>query len=247
MNRVRLGRPWSLLVLGAVAVLPVLIACGSKDKPADSPPPTGSMGMQQPPPGGYPPGYPGAPPGYPGAPPTAYPPATGPTAPATAPTPSASGSGDLGKLISGLASAIPGIFVPPGQNPADLGEAGLKLSATRWAPGMTPEGNMLKQNLTEGQHVEMMVPMQAGKCYTVIGYSAPGQVRDLDLNMMHPLSLPPYTQVFAKDSTTDGNPILFGGQAATCPVSPIPLQYKLDIHARAGSGQVLVQVYSKTK
>jgi hypothetical protein len=32
-----------------------------------------------------------------------------------------------------------------------------------------------------------------------------------------------------------------------CPVIPLPVQYKLDIHARVGAGEVAVALYSKNK
>jgi hypothetical protein len=32
-----------------------------------------------------------------------------------------------------------------------------------------------------------------------------------------------------------------------CPVIPIAVQYKLDVHARQGSGEVAVALYSKNK
>jgi hypothetical protein len=247
-------RQGSLAALAVATLVPVFVAC-SKDKPAENPP--NQMAQGQPPPGGYPPGYPGAPPGqqpgqypqgqYPQGttpPPGTMPPGQTPP-PGTAPAGSGSAApGDLNSLLAGIASAIPGVFAPPGGGTGDVAEAGIKAQAMRFAPGMQPDGQMLKQQLQAGQHVEMMVPMSKGKCYTVVAFSVPGGVTDLDLNMMSPLSLPPYTQVFATDNMATGNPVLFPNQNKSCPVSPINLQYKLDVHAKAGGGMVLVQVYS---
>lgn len=227
------------------------------------------------PPGTYPPGYPppgyppataapgypatAAPPGYPataapGYPPTAAPPGYPPPAvgqPTAAPT----GSGgpplaptdpnSLQGILQGIQGAMQGTVVPGGGGlPGDLTEAGLKAYAFKSAPGMQPEGDELKQNLTEGQHAVMMVTMQAGKCYTIVGYSAPGAVADVDINMLAP---PLYMTLAGQDLTHNNTPTIGAGSSAMCPVIAFPLQYKLDVFARKGSGVVAVQLFSKPK
>ena len=222
--------------------------------------PPGYPQQQAAPPPGYPaqPGYPAAtataaPPGYPAAYPTAAgqpmpgqpgaPPAAAASAASTplAPTDPNSLQGSL----SGLQGALQGTLVAPGTAmPTDLTEAGLKTQALRLAQGMQPEGSELKQNLTEGQHAVMMVTLQAGKCYSIIGFSPLGGVKDLDLNLLAP---PLYMTLAGQDLTHNNMPAIGGTPNAMCPVIAFPLQYKLDVFARSGSGQVAVQLYSKNK
>jgi hypothetical protein len=108
---------------------------------------------------------------------------------------------------------------------------------------MQPEGDELKQSLAEGQHAVMMVTMQAGKCYAIVGFSAPGAVKDLDLALLPP----PYITLAGQDLTHSGTPSIGGAPSPMCPVIPFPIQYKLDVFAKSGAGPVAVQLYSKAK
>ncbi len=244
-------------------------SCGSGTPPPNTAGPA-TVGMGQPPPPGYstapPPGYPGAPPpGYPAAPPVAsasnpappgyapaYPPSAQapqqPSAASTAsqtPTPLApTDPNSLQAILQGIQNAFPGAVVPGGAPSGDLTDAGLKLLAARLAPGMQPEGDELKQNMTEGQHAVMMVTLQAGKCYTIVGFSVPGAVKDLDLNLLAP---PLYMTLAGQDLTHNDTPSIGASPSPMCPVIAFPLQYKLDVFAKSGAGQVAVQLYSKTK
>jgi hypothetical protein len=219
---------------------------------------------QQPP--GYPP-QPGYPPpaqpaytgptpqpGYPPAP--AYTPAQQPQPLPTGAPPAPSGSqtppgplaptdpNTLQGIIQGIQGALQGQLVAPGSVPGDLTEAGLKLHAAHVAPGMQPDGSELKQNLAEGQHAVMMLTLQAGKCYSIVGFSPLGGVKDVDLNLLAP---PFYLTLAGQDLTHNSTPVIGASPSPMCPVIAFPLQYKLDVFARSGSGQVLVQLYSKNK
>ena len=272
MNQNHTVQACSLLALGAVALLPIAAACGGG---SNNPPPntagtaTATVGMGQPPPPGYagapPPGYATAapPPGYPGQPAATYPPPgqqpmpaqpqPGAYPPPGQPAPSASQTppgplaptdpNSLQGILAGIQGAIQGTVVPGGGT-GDLTDAGLKLLAARSAPGMQPEGQELKQSLTEGQHAVMMVTLQAGKCYAIVGFSAPGAVKDLDLNLLAP---PLYMTLAGQDLTHNNTPAIGGAPSPMCPVIAFPLQYKLDVLAKSGSGPVAVQLYSKTK
>jgi hypothetical protein len=271
MNENRRVRAWSLLALCAAAIVPLVAACGGSSNPPPSSAingtATGAVGQPPPPgyPGAPPPGYPGAQPGYPPqqqagypppqpgyapAPQPGYPaqpqPAPGP-APGGQPTPAplaATDPNSLQGIIQGLQGAFAGTLVAPGALPGDLTDLGLKAQALRVAPGMQPEGDVLKQNLPEGQHAVMMVTLQAGKCYAIVGFSAPTAVRDLDLNLLAP---PLYLTLAGQDMTHNNTPVIGGSPSPMCPVIAFPLQYKLDVLAKAGSGMVAVQLYSKSK
>jgi len=250
---------------------------GSNNPPANTAgTATATMGMGQPPPpmGAAPPGYPGAPPagyannnpsyppGYapaqpgpqPGYPPPGAQPGYPAPPPATAPAPSGSQAppgplapvdpNSLQGILQGIQTAMQGTIVPGGALGGDVTDAGLKLHAARVAPGMTPEGDELKQNIGEGQHAVMMVTLQAGKCYTIAGFSAPGAVKDLDLNLLAP---PFYMTLAGQDLTHNNTPVIGAAPQPMCPVTPFPLQYKLDVFSKSGSGMVAVQLYSKNK
>jgi hypothetical protein len=109
---------------------------------------------------------------------------------------------------------------------------------------MQPEGQELKQTLNEGQHTVMMLTLQAGKCYSILGFSPLGAVKDLDLNLLAP---PLYMTLAGQDMTHNNSPGIGAAPNAICPVVPFPLQYKLDVFARVGSGPIVVQLYSKNK
>jgi hypothetical protein len=207
-----------------------------------------------------PPGYPqqGAAPGYQQpqqmppaqqAYPTAQPqpaqpqPAPAASASATPPPLAPTDPNSLQGILNGLQGALGGQMVAPGSSP-DLAEAGLKAQALRVAPNMQPEGNELKQTLNEGQHAVIMVTLQAGKCYSVVGFSPPGGVKNLDLNLLAP---PFYATLAGQDLTHNNTPTIGASPSPMCPVIMFPLQYKLDVYAQQGSGQVAVQLYSKNK
>jgi hypothetical protein len=269
----RMIRSWSIGALGAIAVVPFGVACGGSNAAQPTATAGGMATMGTPPPGypqqSYPPGYPaqpGQPAGYPaqqGAPPPGYPqqaaappgyppaqpgyppqpaPAPAPTAAPTALAPTDPGS--LQGILNGLQGALGGQMVSPGALSGDVTDAGVKLLAARVAPGMQAEGDELKQTLTEGQHAVMMVTLQAGKCYTVVGFSPPGAVKNLDLNMLAP---PLYMTLAGQDLTHNSSPTIGGAPSPMCPVIMFPLQYKLDVFAQSGSGPVAVQLYSKNK
>lgn len=188
-----------------------------------------------------------APAGYPNGQPPSPPPAAAPP-PAGSPSAGTSGAlapadpNSLQAILAGIQGALQGVLVVPGSLPNDLVEAGLKAHAIRAAPGMQPEGEQLKQSLTEGQHAVTMVTLQAGKCYAIVGFSPPGSVKDLDLNLLAP---PLYITLAGQDTTHDRTPSIGGSPSPMCPVIAFPLQYKLDVFARHGAGPVAVQLYSK--
>jgi hypothetical protein len=226
------------LLLASAAALP--LACGT------TPPPQETT---------LPPQYPtvAAPTTAPVAPRPATPPTAAPSLTATvAPPPGPPSLGQvlmdpraLAQLLASSGNLVNPNLTQPTAVPDAL-EAGLKGQQLRLAPGMTPEGPMLKQTLQRGQHTTMQVPLQSGKCYLIIGWSAPGDVKDLDLYLLSP---PFYNALTAQDATSHNAPFVGADNVIPphpiCQVWPVPLQYKLDVFARDGSGAVVVQVYSK--
>ncbi len=214
-------------------------------------------GYPQQQPGGQPAGYPQQQPGgypqpQPGGQPGGYPQPQAGGQPA--PTGSAAQQGPLGTvnltdpnalatLFGQAAAAGQALLQQPGAIPNDPVEAGLKLSAAKNAVGMQPEGQIAKGQLQEGGHLTFLVPMTAGKCYTILGFSPPGQIKNVDLNLLAP---PLYMMLSGQDTTDNNMPVVGKGNQPMCPIIP-GLQYKVDIVARSGSGNVGAQVYSKNK
>ena len=212
-------------------------------------PPPGAYPQQQPPPGAYPqqpqPGAP-TPGGYaqqpqqPGVPPGAT--AAAPTAPLGSVV--TTNPNDLASLFAQAAAAGQAMLSQPGAVPGDPVELGLAAAAAMHAKGEQLQGQIAKASLQEGGHNEFMVTMQPGTCYTIIGFSPPGQIKNVDLHLL----APPFYNVLSGQDTTDNNSAYIGSTPnPMCPVIPLPLQYKVDITARSGSGNVGVGVYTKPK
>jgi len=167
----------------------------------------------------------------------------GPTPGASA---SAAPSGSASAAPSGSASAA-----PSGSAAAALAagvdaalDAAIVAQAAKDAPGLTAEGPAGHETLQPNGHYGMVVTLQPGKCYTIIAMSPPLQVSELDVHLfMLPLNLES-----GHSPPTDKNPAVLGrGAAKTCPISPIPVPYKIDVSARKGAGRVGVAVFSKSK
>ena len=271
MNENRKVRTWSVVALGTSALLPLalsLVSCGGSNPPANTAG-TGSVGYGQPPPGypgaqpgypgaqpGYPggqPGYPGAQPGYPGAQPGyAQPGQPQPGQPQPAPTGSApaplapTDPNSLAGILQGIQNAVSGQTGGGGGGAGggDITAIGLQAYALRAAPGMQQEQGVMEQAMQQGQHAVVMYTLQAGKCYTIVGFSAPGAVQDVDLNLLAP---PLYMTLAGQDLTHNATPSIGTASQPMCPVIAFPLQYKLDVYARQGAGTVAVALYSKAK
>jgi len=228
----------------AVGVIASTLGCVDNGKPADQPQ---GFNVQE--------GYPA-----PQEPPPPPPAQTAQTQNPQAPPPSQQSAQKSAAAPTTASSPLPGVAVDPallgqigsaslailtpGGVAGDPIEAGIKATATRSAPNMQPEGQMAKDTLQENAHKEMLVTLTGGKCYTIIGFSPAGQIRNLDLRLLSP---PFYNVQAGQDDTADGTPIIGKGGMPICPITPFPLQYKLDIHSQKGSGPFGVQVLSRMK
>jgi hypothetical protein len=116
--------------------------------------------------------------------------------------------------------------------------------ASKWAKDMSPEGQVVVQNLAEGGHHQFLITMQAGRCYTIIAASPPGAIKDVDVTLLAP---PFFTIPAGTDGMKDNTAVIGKSPQPTCPISPIPTPYKVDVFAKSGAGVVAVQVYAKNK
>ncbi len=149
----------------------------------------------------------------------------------------------LQKMFS-AAGAAPAAAMAPGGSIGDPIEGDIKTLAAKQAPGMQPDGPIAKGTLQEGGHLEMMVTLAPGKCYSVIGFSPSGGVTDLDLHLLAP---PLYNILSGEDTTDDNMPVIAKTPNPMCPSVAANVPYKVDIFAERGSGAVGVQLFSRAK
>jgi hypothetical protein len=149
----------------------------------------------------------------------------------------------LQQMFAAAASAQ-NAALAPGGSAGDPIEGGIKSTATKAAPGFSPEGPIAKGTLQEKGHAEMMVTLEVGKCYSIVGFSPQGGVADLDLHLLSP---PLYNILSGEDTTDDNMPVIAKAPSPICPAVAVPIPYKVDIFADRGSGAYGVQLFSKAK
>lgn len=124
-------------------------------------------------------------------------------------------------------------------------DVGIQAQAAKDAPGMSVEGPVGHATLAEGAVFNMLVTLQPGRCYTIIAASAPLQISTVEVKLMAP---PLFNVEAGRSAAADKNPAVLGkGKAATCPLAPIAIPYRVDVIARKGGGRVGVAVYSRAK
>lgn len=147
----------------------------------------------------------------------------------------------LASLLAAAAAAGSAWLGPAGAL-GDPAEAGLRAAAAKYAPGMSADGQIAKGNLAEGGHVDFVVNMDPSKCYTIVAYGA--GVTDLDVNLLAP---PFYNVLAGQDGMAGPTAIIGAALKPMCPIIPVAVPYKIDLHAKKGGGQVAAQLYSKAK
>ncbi len=148
----------------------------------------------------------------------------------------------LNPLLLAAQNAATALMQKPGAVPGDPIEAGIRATATTAAKGMQPDGQIAKADLKEGEHASMMVTLQAGKCYAIVGFAVKGTVTDLDLRLLAP---PFYNLLSGEDTTDDNTPVVGRDPTPMCPLISSPMPYKVDIHSQKGAGKVGVLLFSK--
>ena len=147
----------------------------------------------------------------------------------------------LASLLA-AAAAAGSAWLGPAAAIADPAEAGLRAAAAQYAPGMSPDGQVAKGNLAEGGHVDFVVNMEPTKCYTIVAYGA--GVVDLDVNLLAP---PLYNFLAGQDGMAGPTAVIGAAPKPMCPIIPMAVPYKVDLHAKKGGGAVAAQLYSKPK
>ncbi|HEY1960048.1 MAG TPA: hypothetical protein VGH28_30775 [Polyangiaceae bacterium] len=186
-------------------------------------------------------------------------PTTAPPPPTTPPPPPSFPTFQLPNIQlpdpSVLAKALPSLPIDPnllnqikqvgqqlmtqgGLTLGDPVDVGLKAAALQHAPLMLPEGAAYKDALGPGTHKAFDVTLAGNKCYTIVAYSP--TLSGVSLHLLVP---PFYNMDAGHDDSATGTAAIQN----VCPFTLIPIPYRVDVSARAGQGQVAVQVYSKAK
>ncbi len=259
-----------LMIYGAVIATALATGCKKNDRPPQNAqgfqqgqtgpqpgqPQPGQPGYGQPQPGqpGYGQPQPGQPgygqpqpgqPGY-GQPQPGQPPPAGSQAQQPGQVP------PLGAILSDpntlqniVAGALAGTAASMGAlTGGQLGpiQQGIKSQAQVHAKGMRAEGKLLSAQLQQDGHAQGQLTLQAGACYTIIGFGGLG-VFQYQINLITAPPLPP--QVLAQSGATDNAPVVGGdGQCIKNPY-PLPMQVKVDMHVIKGQGMVGAQAYKK--
>lgn len=240
MKASTMRHPWLRTIrnlsLFATAMVAPILACGGKDKPADTGGLNANVSFGA---GSTSASASTAPPPTAAASTTPAPSATGPLAPTTTNDPN-----QLAILMAQAAAAASAMMQNPGVA-GDPIEAGIRLVAAKQAPGMQPDSPIAKgQPMREGDHVTFIHQFQPGRCYTVVGFSPAGNVVDLDLNLLAP---PFFNMLAGQDASHDSMPVIGSGRSAMCPALPMAVPYKIDMVAKRGAGIAGAQVFSRPK
>jgi hypothetical protein len=116
--------------------------------------------------------------------------------------------------------------------------------APKVAPKMDKEGQPGRATLKEGEHFGMVVNLQPNRCYTIVGFSPPGSVAQLDMKLF---ALPLNVQAGTSSPSDKATPVIGKGKDALCPILPVVVPYKVDAVATKGAGRIGIQVYSRAK
>lgn len=116
--------------------------------------------------------------------------------------------------------------------------------AAKSAPGMTIEGQPYRDTLQTNGHLNVIVTLQPNRCYTFIAYSPKDGVQQLDMQL---LMAPLFNFPTNRAPSPKNESIMGKGKEPICPVSLVPLPYKVDVIASKGAGRVGLYVYTRAK
>ncbi|HEY1697891.1 MAG TPA: hypothetical protein VGG39_37275 [Polyangiaceae bacterium] len=129
-------------------------------------------------------------------------------------------------------------------DPTLAGAAGALLDrfAGSLAPGMSREGAPIAANFQTGQTMEQIIPLQTGRCYTVVAAGPTVQSWDLSLILVtNPVPLQP---VLAHE-TRNGTPAALAGSGNCFKWNFLPAQARVVVRVDQGGGVAVAQVYGK--
>ena len=108
--------------------------------------------------------------------------------------------------------------------------------------GAKPMNLGLAGEFLQGQTLEAVIQLEAGKCYTVVGAGAP-PIQNLDLQMAPVTPLPGVSPIVAQDQTA--TPIAVVGEKPNCFKALFPGPMKIVLTVSAGQGIAAAEAYVK--
>jgi len=120
--------------------------------------------------------------------------------------------------------------------------AALDNTARTMAPGMNREGSPMAATFDTGQTMEEVIPLQTGRCYTVVA-AGPG-VQAWDFQMQLVTGPVPVVPVLAHEAAT-GTQASLGAGNNCFRWSWLPAQARVVVRVTQGSGVAVAQVYAK--
>lgn len=148
----------------------------------------------------------------------------------------------LENIVTGTLAASAVVLAPLAGGENKPLEEGIRLRAGSQAPGMTPQGALMTARLSAGGHAATLVKLDAGACYTIVGFGGPGVVA-YQINVLTAPPLPP--QVLAQSAADAPHPIVGSGAQCLRHPYPLPMQVRIDLHVVRGQGLVAARAYKK--
>jgi hypothetical protein len=109
-------------------------------------------------------------------------------------------------------------------------------------PGAKPMNAKIAGEFLQGQVLESVVELEAGKCYTVVGAGAP-PVQNLDIQLIPITPLPGVAPVVAQDQTVA--PVAVVGAKPNCFKALFAGPIKVVLGVSAGQGLAAAEIYVK--
>jgi hypothetical protein len=148
-------------------------------------------------------------------------------------------------LVASDAFAAPpntGTAQPLDPTLAGAAAAVLDQTAGGLAPGMSREGSPMAAAFQPGQTMEQVIPLQTGRCYTVVA-AGPG-VQGWDFQLQLVTGPVPVVPVLAHEAAT-GTPAALAGGGNCFRWNWLPAQARVVVRVTQGGGVAVAQVYGK--
>ena len=110
------------------------------------------------------------------------------------------------------------------------------------APGAKPMNIALAGEFSQGQTLEAVIQLEAGKCYTVVGAGAP-PIQNVDVQLVPVSPLAGVAPIVAQDQTAA--PIAVVGEKPNCFKALFPGPMKVVLGVSAGQGIAAAEAYVK--
>jgi hypothetical protein len=147
-------------------------------------------------------------------------------------------------IASAATAAEPNAGTAQPIDPALAGVAATILDkvAGNLAPGMSREGAPMAAIFQPGQTMEQVIPLQTGRCYTVVAAGPTVQAWDLSLVFVAPAM--PIVPVLAHETAT-GTTAALGGNGNCFKWLLPPAQARIVVKVTQGGGIAVAQLYGR--